>query len=828
MAKKRKQDTDESSRRYLDVIRRYRPGSMREFVTEDDGLRCTTHNGIELRIRPVMPAIIRFTWLTPEDRQPGFSYAVDPDFRPEQAPFSVEEKDNVISLKTDLLEVRINREGLSATFFDRDGTLLCEEGSGFSSRHSLMSGPREVSISQKAPKGAAYFGLGDKAATGGQDLRGSAFTNWNTDAYAYERGDDPLYRSIPFFMALYEGRAHGIFMDNTYRSRFDFDSSGKGEITLSADGGIMDYYFIFGPELTAVAERYARLTGTPEMPPLWALGYHQSRWSYYPEQMVRELADNFRQKEIPCDAIYLDIDYMDGYRCFSWDRDRFPDPKKMIADLKKEGFRTVVMIDPGIKVETGYDVYDEGIDKGFFCKRPDGEVFYGPVWPGRCAFPDFTDPKARNWWGDLYKEFMEDLEISGIWNDMNEPALFELRHKTFPDDIRHHCEGEPCSHRKAHNIYGMQMAKASLEGMKKHAPDRRPFLLSRAAFAGGQRYAALWTGDNIASWDHLRLAHEQCLRLSISGFSLVGSDIGGFTKEPDAELYARWLQLGVFHPLFRSHSMGYHTDGAALVDMKPEELEKHNNANRREPWSFGEEFTAINRESIRLRYRLLDYLYTAFHDYVSRGRPVLSPLAFENQGNSKTVAAEDSFLFGAHILVAPVFKKKKRKVKIRLPEGEWYHYWDNNKCKGSKKHTVEAPLERIPFFVRGGSLLPLREAMQHTGEREFQQKELRLYFGTGPVESTLYEDAGEGWAHKDGGYLLSRFEYNYDKESGIRLSVTREGSFDPGYGTFRLKLIGLPFEVSAVTVDGEETAWESDEGVYRLHISRDFTHLVIN
>lgn len=828
MAKKKQDEhTDENSRRYLDVIRRYRPGKVREFISEENGLRCITHNGIELRIRPVTSAIIRLSYLTAEDGEPGFSYAVDPEFEAEPVSFSVDEKDDRISLKTDLLEVRISREGLSTTFYDRNGNLLSEEGRGFSSRHSLMSGPQKVSVGRKAPKGAAYFGLGDKAAAGGQNLRGTSFTNWNTDAYAYERGDDPLYRSIPFFIELHEGRAYGIFMDNTYCSRFDFDSNGKGEVTFSAEGGVMDYYFIYGPELTSVAKRYTRLTGTPDMPPLWALGYHQSRWSYYPEQKVRELARTFHEKEIPCDAIYLDIDYMDGYRCFTWNKDRFPEPQKMIADLKKQGFHTVVMIDPGIKAETGYDIYDEGMENGFFCRRPDGETFLGPVWPERCAFPDFTDPEARKWWSGLYKEFLEELDVAGIWNDMNEPALFEVRHKTFPDDIRHRNEEEPCSHRKVHNVYGMQMARASLEGIKKHAPDRRPFLLSRAAFSGGQRFAALWTGDNIADWDHLRLAHEQCLRLSVSGFSFVGSDIGGFVKEPDGELYTRWLQLGVFHPLFRSHSMGYHTDGAALVDMELEKLEKHNDANRREPWSFGEEFTAINRETIRLRYRLLDYLYTAFYDYVTNGSPVLKSLAFESQDNPKIVAEEDAFLFGNHLLAAPVFKKKKRKVKIRLPDGEWYLYWDNKKYRGGKKHTADAPLERLPFFVRAGSLLPLREAMQHTGERKLKQKELRLYFGRESTTSTLYEDAGEGWAHEEGGYLLSRFDYEYNKDNGLRLIVSREGSFDPGYGTFKLKLIGLPFEVSAVMVDGAGAAWESDDGVYRLDIPRNFEELII-
>ncbi|NIT58211.1 MAG: hypothetical protein GWN00_18865, partial [Aliifodinibius sp.] len=378
---------------------------------------------------------------------------------------------------------------MKVSFWDTDGTLLCQDAKPFRRKDSIMKGVTEVKVTKEAPDDTHYFGLGDKITDDGT-LRGHSFENWNTDAYAYELDEhrDPLYRSIPFYQALNnDGNAYGIFLDNTYRSHFDFDSKNKKTCTISADGGCMNYYFIYGPKLTTVSERYAMLTGTPELPPLWGLGYHQCRWSYYPEERVRELAQAFRDKEIPCDAIYLDIDYMDDYRVFTWDNDRFPDPKKLINDLKEEGFETIVMIDPGIKMDGDYHVYQQGLENDYFCKRPDGELMIGPVWPPKTVFPDYTNPEVRQWWGDLYEDLLADKGVSGIWNDMNEPAVFEVKAKTFPDNIRHHFDGHSASHKKAHNIYGMQMARASYDGIKKHLKSNRPFLLTRANFSGGQR-----------------------------------------------------------------------------------------------------------------------------------------------------------------------------------------------------------------------------------------------------------------------------------------------------------------------------------------------------
>lgn len=816
---------DETNDRKPDIISRHRPGRVVSHERLEQQLIFKTENSVELQIRVHTPDIIQLTYFLVGDVRSDFSYAINPGFEPEDVDLQFEEDEGYFQFSTSRVNGIVTKKNLLVHFFDSDGNMLCEDQHGFYRRESLMKGISEIKVTKQAPAGDRFYGLGDKAYE--HNLRGRAFENWNTDAYAYERGDDPLYRSVPFYAALHNGRAYGIFFDNTYRTRFSFDRRENNISSFSSEGGVMNYYFINGPDLTDVTERYTRLTGVPEMPPMWALGYHQCRWSYYPESRVRELAETFRDKRIPCDAIYLDIDYMDDYRTFTWDAELFPDPGTMISDLSEQGFETIVMINPGVKVDEDYFVFQQGLENNYFCTRPDGEIVIAPVWPSQCTFPDFTHPDVRDWWGSLYEDLMAEKNISGIWNDMNEPAVFEVESKTFPNDIRHHFDGHPCSHKKAHNIYGMQMARASLDGMKKHNPDKRPFLLTRANFAGGQRYAALWTGDNIASWDHLKLANEQSLRLSISGYSFVGSDVGGFVDKPSPELFTRWLQLGIFHPLFRNHTMGYNVDGAAAVKKEEVELREAQIDADQEPWIFGDKYTDINRSIIELRYRLLHYLYTAFYKYVQEGRPILRPLGYYDQRDEQAVEESNEFLFGDHILVAPVLDKGQTEVEAYFPKGRWYDFRSNRCYKGKHKHTIPAPLEEVPFFVKEGTVLPLREVMQYTGERDPELLELNAYYSKSQVASQLYEDAGEGYEYRDGKYRLTTFTV---KSSAERMTITaeREGAYSPPYPKTRINIIGLPFEPSAVQVDGEEKPLpEASRGTYTLEVSPDFQQLAI-
>jgi alpha-glucosidase len=581
-------------------------------------------------------------------------------------------------------------------------------------------------------------------------------------------------------MGINEGVSYGIFFDNTFKSHFDFACQDNDKVSFWADGGEMQYYYIHGPHMMDVLKRYHTLTGTHQMPAKWTLGFHQCRWSYYPEKKVKDIARNFRERNIPCDAIYLDIDYMDGYRCFTWNRKHFPDPARMIKELASDGFKTVVIIDPGIRVDENYSVFREGKQNNFFCRRCDDYFMEGHVWPGRCQFPDFTNPKVRVWWGGLFKELV-DAGVAGVWNDMNEPAVFGSG--TFPVDVRHNYDGYHGSHRKAHNIYGMQMVRSTYEGLKKLQKNKRPFTITRAGYSGVQRYATVWTGDNVASWEHLKIGIVQCQRLSVSGISFCGTDIGGFSGEPDGELFTRWIQMGVFSPFMRAHSAG---DTA-----------------EREPWSFGQEYEDINRKFIELRYRLLPYIYSAFWEHYKHNFPILRPLVMLEQENILTHSIQDIFTFGDKILVAPVSDPGARTKNVYLPPGKWYDYWTHDSYSGGQEHEVSAAIDSMPIFVKAGSVIPESPLMQYVGEYEVDELIFQIYYSDYEVNSFYYEDHDDTFAFEQNIYLEKKYVVNGDQRS-MTINQTIEGLFTPRYETYDLKIIGLPFAPSKVLIDGRE------------------------
>src|SRR5207253_1736799 len=455
----------------------------------------------------------------------------------------------------------------------------------------------------------------------GWKLGGYSLTMWNSDTYGYDGSTDPIYVSVPFYLVLRHGAAFGVFLDNTYRSNFDIGHQSEGVLSFGADGGPLDYYFIYGPDPKKVIERYTALTGRMPLPPIWSLGYNQCRYSYFPESKVRDIARNFRERHIPADVIWLDIHYLDAYKPFTWDRKRFPEPARMIGDLRKDGFRVVTIIDPHPKKETGYVPYDTGLAGDHFVKNPDGSIYEAPVWPSRAedgltpdwshsghgnsVFPDFSKPAARGWWGGLYADLMN-MGVAGIWNDMNEPAVFETPTGTMPLDVRHDNEGSPTDHREIHNVYGMLMTRSTYEGLLRLRPNERPFILSRASFAGGQRYSALWPGDNVSDWAALRQSIPTLLGMGLSGFPFVGADIGGFAEAPTPELFTRWIQLGVFYPFMRTHTAFGTPD--------------------QEPWSYGAEHEALNRKAIELRYQLLPTIYSVMRESADTGVPAMRPL----------------------------------------------------------------------------------------------------------------------------------------------------------------------------------------------------------
>ena len=594
---------------------------------------------------------------------------------------------------------------------------------------------------------------------------------------------DPLYVTIPFFIGLRDGRAYGIFFDNTWRSTFDMGADSRDRYSFGAENGEMNYYFFYGPDPKTVIERFTELVGRMPLPARWAIGYHQSRYSYYPDKQVRWIANSFRELHIPCDALFLDIHYMDGYRVFTWNKSRFPDPPGMIADLRKEGFRIVTIVDPGVKVDPNYWVYQQGLAGDDFVKMPDGKVFTGNVWPGLSAWPDFTEEKVRTWWGSLYKGLMSD-GVAGFWNDMNEPAVFSPT-KTMPLDAVFYDHGLHSPQAKVHNVYGMEMSRATHDGMLKIQPHERPLVITRDTYAGGQRYAAVWTGDNSSTWEHLGISLPELMNMGLSGLTLVGADIGGFAKSATPELYTRWLEAGVFYPYCRTHT----------------ELGSRN----QEPWSYGERLTEINRRSIELRYRLLPYLYNAYHETEETGLPVMRALLLDYPDDSKAVEQNEEFLFGDDLLIAPVVKQGEWKWSVYLPKGTWYDYWTDRRTQGPSTVTVDAPLDRVPIFVRGGAIIPMQQVVEYTGQAPINPLSFEIY-PDGDSSREYYEDDGETFDYQKGEYLLERLKVATN-DDGITVDVSsREGSYQPPARSLVLDVHAQRDHPARVEVNGEPLA----------------------
>ena len=782
------------------------PSKIIKFQQENDSVFFHSDNSVILKITVLRDSLVRFRYTTKGYFSNDFSYAIDKTQSHGYNHLEVSDMMDFYLIKTSKVQVKIDKGDMRISIFDLDNNVILEDDLGFHWEESYHFGGNIIKMSKASKDGECFYGLGDKASH--SNLKGRKVENWATDQYAFAKDQEPLYKVVPFYIGLTNKKSYGIFFDNTFKTTFDFCHDRRNVTSFYADGGEMNYYFIYGPAMSDVVTTYTHLTGKPELPPLWALGYHQCKWSYFPEQKVRDVANKFRELQIPCDAIYLDIDYMDGFRCFTWNNDYFPDPKKMISDLSDDGFKTVVIIDPGIKIDNEYSVYKEALEKDYFCKRADGPYMKGKVWPGECNFPDYTNPEVREWWAGLFKELVLDLGVKGVWNDMNEPAVMEVPGKTFPMDVRHDYDGNPCSHRKAHNIYGTQMARATYEGVKRFAYPKRPFIITRSAYSGAQRYTSSWTGDNVASWEHLWIANIQMQRMSISGMGFTGSDIGGFAEQPSGELYARWIQLGVFHPFCRTHSSGHHGD--------------------QEPWSFDNDVVDITRKFVNLRYQLLPYLYTMFWEYINDGVPMLKPLVYFDQEDIQTHYRTDEFLFGNQILVCPILEPNAQGRRMYLPVGQWFNYWTNELVEGKKELWVKTDYDQIPIFVKAGSVIPKYPVQQYVGEKSFDEITLDVYYKLGKEKSKLYEDAQDGYDYNKGRYSLSTFSFR-GKENELIIQQHVEGKFDTQYSRFKINLHGLPFKIKKIEFDNEEVSFENAnfDGQTTLYIPKDFTELHI-
>ncbi|MBI3195361.1 MAG: glycoside hydrolase family 31 protein [Ignavibacteriae bacterium] len=768
-------------------------GNVLEATQTDDGVIFFLE-GEQVNISVLSPEVIRVRYYPVEySNNTEYSWAVINSTLGEKN-FTTDKLEEKTILKTSKVEVRIEHSPLRIAFFDKKENLLNQDDP----KKGMACSGKEIAVWKTMPQDEFYFGLGEKS--GSLDRKGKSYVNWNSDIPAYKADTDPLYQTIPFFYGIKKGNAYGIFFDNTYRSYFNFGKEHPDQYSFGAVDGEMNYYFIYGPKPNDVLQKFSALTGTMPMPPKWSIGYQQCRWSYYPESRVMEIAQNFRSKKIPCDVIYLDIHYMDKYKCFTWDNERFPNPKKMTDDLAQDGFKVVTIVDPGIKKEDGYRVYDEGTKGNHFAKYPDGKPFVGTVWPGACVFPDFTKQDSRDWWGSLYKSLV-DVGIKGFWNDMNEPSVFDSPNKTFALEVMHDANGTPSDHRKNHNVYGMQMARGTYEGLLKLKPNERPFVLTRAGYAGVQRYSSIWTGDNISNWDHLEMAIPMCLGLSISGQPFIGTDIGGFVGNPSGELFARWMQLGVFNPLMRTHS---------VID-----------AMNKEPWEFGPEFEAINKKSIEMRYKFLPYIYTQFYKAATEGTPIMRPLVFDYPEDGNTLWKDDLFMFGDALLVAPVIEERATKRGVYLPAGEWYDYWTNEKISGGKDITVEAPIDKLPLFVKAGSIIPTQQVVQYTDEEPINPLTLEIFptrkvDSTSQVESTYattqwYEDDGISFDYQQGKYFTRKATFNQTKEN-MNVSLTQsKGDYKPPMRTIVMKFNAQSKKPTTVFHDCDELQYSSKE-----------------
>jgi alpha-glucosidase len=760
-------------------------GTMRSYHQEGASLTFL-YDGGTLRVTVLAPHIWQLAAASdgyPSSARP--SYSIAPQQTWPECPYTVTELPDSITLSTARVTCVLCRDACRVSFLDSLGRVLHQDAEG------IALGRGRVAHFVALPPDTHLFGLGEKATP--LDRRGQRLVLWNQDPQIYSPGEDPLYLSIPFLMTLRDGIACGLFYDNTYRAAVDLGHQSAHRLTYASNGGPLRYYFIYGPEPDKVMEYYTQLTGHMAMPPLWALGYHQSRWSYYPEERVREIAHLFRQHHIPCDTIHLDIHYMDGYRCFTWDRSRFPDPQGLLSDLHRDGFHTVVLIDCGIKAAPGYAVCAEGLAKGYFGRYPDGKVAGGPVWPGESYFPDFSHPEVRDWWGGLHRSLLE-AGVDGIWNDMNEPTVQAPAPDTLAGCVRHDADGRGATHREMHNLYGMLMARATMEGLQRLRPSERPFVITRSGWAGVQRYATSWTGDNQSTWEHLRITVPMVLGLGLSGLAFTGPDIGGFGGDADGELLVRWTQLAAFLPLFRNHS--------AL------------NTRSQEPWAFGEPFLSHCRSAIELRYRLLPYVYTAVWQSSGTGMPIARPLFFLTPDDADAIAAQDEFMMGDSILVAPVGEPGAITREVYLPEGNWVDYWSDREWVGPADLTVDAPLDRIPVFVRAGSVIPMWPSVQHTSDGAPGNLILHAY--PGRARSWLYQDDGHSRECEAGINRIVHIDADFSAAGSGTITTEGRGPFVPAASCWQWHIHGLSRQPDGVRVNGLNHPCNFDDGCHML------------
>ncbi|NQV03196.1 MAG: DUF4968 domain-containing protein [Bacteroidia bacterium] len=750
------------------------PGSFKSMRNIPHGVEIKAEHAY-LQLVCYSPSIIRVR-MSDQDFAPDFSYAV---IQQPGGSFNkvIKGKDSIF-LETKAIQVTIRKDPLRIAFRNHKGELISEDYSDF----GVTWQGDEVTNHRTLFPDEKFIGLGEK--TGPLNRRGNAYVNWNRDIPGYSDREDPLYQSIPFFIGIHDSLTYGIFLDNSYKTLFNFGASTDDLFSFfSAEGGKLDYFFFGNKTVARILEDYTWLTGRMELPPYWSLGYQQCRWGYFPETEVMSLARKFRDKQIPCDVIYLDIDYMDAYKIFTWHPERFPNPQGMIRKLNEMGFHIVVIVDPGIKIEPGYSAYDQGVANDYFIKYPGGKLYTGSVWPGRCHFPDFTKKATRIWWGESFQSLV-DAGVEGFWNDMNEPSAWG---QSIPNIVEFDFDGHQTSMAEAHNVYGLEMSRATYEGTKKLMNGKRPFILTRAGFSGIQRYSAVWTGDNSATDIDMLLGVRLVNSLGLSGVSFTGPDVGGFMKSPSKALFLRWLSIGVFTPFLRNHT--------------------HVNTRDQEPWAFGEDAEALSRRFLYLRYRLLPYIYSIFYESSQSGLPVARSMAIDYTFDPMIYdwRYQNQYLFGDAFLVAPATSEQQF-LKVYLPAGEWYRYSTGESYSGNNEVIVDASLNDLPVFVKAGSIIPKQSVIQYTSQKPDPILELHVYRGDQFSAFTWYEDDGNTYE-----YLQSQFFKRliiFDPQNRKIIFTGVEGSFPSRFSSYKLIFHGFDREISKKVLSNTRKSFE--------------------
>ena len=768
-------------------------------------------NGVELheatatmRVTALRDDVLRIriaaSGTLPEDA----SWAVLPSSRSASVAVTSETTSAAIGFRTASAHVAIDRRTGVMRVTDLNGRVLREDAAPV----EFHAGGR-FRVTETMPADEHYFGLGDK--TGPSDRRGRAFSMWNTDAYRFQESTDPLYKDIPFFLSFRKGTATGTLLDNTWRSSFDFGKEDAHTYSFGAANGPVDIYVMLGPTPRQVVEAYAWLTGTAPLPPRWMLGFQQSRYTYTPEARLVEVATKLREDRIPTDALYLDIDFQDRNRPFTVDTKAFSDLDRTLAKLHAMHFHTVAITDLHIAKAPaqGYGPYDSGTAGDEFLHNPDGSVYSGKVWPGPAVFPEFTQASSRKWWGSLYKPF-HSLGFDGFWNDMNETSIFDSSTATIEENVQDRVEEPGFAKRTGtqaefHNVYGMENSRATYDGLLAIDPDQRPFVLTRATYAGGQRYAATWTGDDSSTWNHLRMTSPMLKSLGLGGFSFAGADAGGFAGSPSPDLLTKWLEIAAFHPIDRAHAEKGTRD--------------------KEPWVDGLEQENLRRRYIETRYKLMPYLYTLAEETARTGLPMMRPVFLDypngaRDGHPLDLDGDQNFLLGHDLLIAPSpYEEASDKYAVEFPTSRWYDFWSGDpvaKIEPVKSAegaptvatdqvalytSVQPTLAELPVYVRGGAILPMAPLTQSTDETPSGPLKLRVYAGD-DCRGELYTDDGRSFAYKTGEFLRMTFACTVAPDK-LRLEVSKHsGRYPAWWKEVRVEVYGWHPTQNLVEISG--------------------------